>query len=75
MFSPGKECVATGGAMRWMVSGSCSLCSSCLVENHIPHQGLCGVVKSHCDSFPVQFCAKKTQVLNKEFYHFHPLLQ
>lgn len=67
MFLPCKECVATGEVMLWMGSGSSSLHSSYRVENLIPREGLWGVVKSHCDSFPVQFCAQKTQVLNKEF--------
>lgn len=67
MFLPCKECVATGEVMWWMGSGSSSLYSNYHVKNRIPHEGLCGVVKSHCDSFPVQFCTKKTQVLNKEF--------
>lgn len=67
VFLPCKDCVAAGEVMRLMGSGSSSLRSSYHIENRIPHEVLCGVVKSHCDSFPVQFCAKKMQVLNEEF--------
>lgn len=60
-----KECVSTGEVTWWMGSGSSSPRSSYRVENHISQEGLCEEVKSYCDSFPVQFHAKKMQVLNK----------